>query len=57
MGIDGKIKRSIPGVEGEVYKRTGISSTRFRFKKMRMEVNILDYAAYRILSIEYEDKR
>ena len=22
-----------------------------------MEVNILDYAAYRILSIEYEDKR
>ena len=57
MGIDGKIKRSIPGVEGEVYKRTGISSTRFRFKKMRMEVDVSNYAIGEVLSMECGDWR
>ena len=44
-------------VEEEVYKGTGVSSTRLRFKKMRIEVDILDYTIGGILSMECEDER
>ena len=30
MGVDRKTKKGIEGVEKEIHKRTGVSSTRFR---------------------------
>ena len=38
-----ELNREVEGVEGEIYKRTGVSSTELRQKK-RMEVDVLDYA-------------
>jgi len=55
--LDREIEESISGVEEEVYKGTGVSSTRLRFKKMRIEVDILDYTTEGILSMECEDER
>ena len=56
MGIDRKIEKGILRVEETIYKRTSVSSTRFRFKKMRMEVNASDYITEEVLSIECKDK-
>ena len=54
MRLDGKIRKDIQGAEEEIHKRISVSSTRFR-QKMRIEVNILDYAIEGVLSIEYKD--
>ena len=43
--------------EGKIHKRTSVSSTKLRFKKMRMEVDALDYATERILSMKCKDGR
>jgi len=42
-------------VEGEIYQRTSVSSTRLGQKKIRIEVNVLDYTIEGVLSIEYGD--
>ena len=55
--MDQKIERNIQKIEGEIYKRTSISNTRLKQKKMRMEVDVLDYTTKRVLSIEYKDRR
>ena len=52
-----KVGRGIQKFEGEVYKRTGVSSTGFRQKKIRMEVDVLDYAIGGVLFMECEDGR
>ena len=57
MLLDRETGESISGVEEEVYKETSVSSTRLRFKKMRMEVNILYYATGEILSMKCKDGR
>ena len=57
MGLDREAGEGISGVKEEVYKRTGISSIRLRYKKMRMEVNVLDYVIRGILSIKCEDRK
>jgi len=54
--LDKETRESILGVEGEVYKRTGASSTGFR-QKIRIEVNILEYMLGGVLSMECEDRR
>ena len=36
-------------------KKTGISNTRLRFKKIRIEVNVSDYVMEGVLSIKYRD--
>jgi len=54
MGIDRETKRGIQRVEREIYKRTGVSSTKL-IKKMRMEVDASDYATEGVLSMECED--
>jgi len=33
MGLDGKTRKGIQRVEGEIHKKTSVSNTRFRFKK------------------------
>ena len=55
MGLDRNARKGVWRVEGEVHKKTGISSTELRFKKMRMEIDILDYAIRGVLSMECED--
>ena len=57
MGLDREAGEGISGVKEEVYKRTSISNIRLRYKKMRMEVNVLDYAIRGILSIKCEDRK
>ena len=42
MELDKETRKSILGVEEEVYKRTSAGSTGFR-QKMRMEVDALEY--------------
>ena len=54
MRIDGKTGRSIQGIEGEIYKRTSVSSTGFR-QKIRMEVNTSDYVMGGVLLMEWKD--
>ena len=44
----------IQRIEGEIYERTSTDSTRLR-QKMRMEVDISDYAIGGVLSMECED--
>ena len=51
-----KAEEDVQEVEEEIHKRTSISSAKFR-QKMRMKVNILDYAMGEVLSMEYKDKR
>jgi len=41
--LNRKTREGIQRVEGEVYKRTSISSTRLRQKKIRMKVDISKY--------------
>ena len=41
-------RKSIEGVKGKVYKRTSVSSTRFR-QKMRMKVDVFDYVLWWLL--------
>ena len=53
MELDRKVGRSIYGVKGEIYKRTGVGSTRLR-QKMRMEVDVLDCIIKGALFIECE---
>ena len=50
-------RKGIQRVEENIYKRTDVSSTRLRYKKMRIEVNTLDYVTGRILSMECEDEQ
>ena len=54
--MDRKVGRGVQGTEKEIYKKTSVSSTRLK-QKIRMEVDVLDYAMKRVLSIEYEDKK
>ena len=56
MILDSEAEKGILKVKGEVYKRTSISSTRFR-QKMRMEVDTSDYAIGKVLSIECKDRK
>ena len=55
--MDGKAGEGISGVEGEIYKKTSVSSTGLRFKKMRIEVGILDYTTGGVLFMECEDRK
>jgi len=48
--LDREAKRGISDVKGEIYQRTGINSARLR-QKMRIEVNVLDYATREVLFI------
>jgi len=57
VGLDREVGEDISRVKEEVYKRTGISSIRLRYKKMRIEVDVLDYVVIRILSIKCEDRK
>jgi len=54
--MDRKVGRGVQETEKEIYKKTSVSSTRPK-QKIRMEVDVLDYAMKRVLSIEYEDKK
>ena len=40
-----------------IYERTGVSGTRLRQKKMRMEVDASDYVTEGILSMECKNER
>ena len=40
-----------------IHERTSISSTRLKFKKMRMKVDVLDYVTEGVLFMECEDGR
>jgi len=52
--LDREAGENVSGVEGEIHKRTGISSIRLR-QKIIMEVDALDYATGGVLSMKYED--
>jgi len=52
--LDKKPRKSILRAEGEIYKRTNISSIRLRQKK-RMKVNVSEYTTEGILSMECEN--
>ena len=54
--MDGKAGEGISGVEGEIYKKTSVSSTGLRFKKMRIEVDMSNYIIGGVLSMECEDR-
>jgi len=51
VGVDGEARRDI---KGEIYKRISVSGTKLD-KKMRMEVDALNYTIGGMLSMEYED--
>jgi len=55
VGVDREAGEDVQRVEGEVYQRTSVSSTRLRFQKIRMEVDASDYITGGVLSMEYED--
>jgi len=55
--LNREARKGIQRVEENIYKRTDVSSTRLRYKKMRIEVNTLDYVTGRILSMECEDEQ
>jgi len=54
VGLNRKAEEGVSGVEEKIYKRTGVSSTKFR-QKMRMEVDVLDYTIGGVLFIECKD--
>jgi len=54
--LDRETEKGISRAEGEIHKRTSISSTGFR-QKIRMEVDTSDYATGGVLSMQYEDRR
>ena len=54
--MDREVKSSIQEVEEEIYKRISISSNRLRQKKIRIEVNVLNYMIRGVLFIKYEDR-
>ena len=54
--MDREIGKSVQRAKRKVYQGTGVSSTGLR-QKMRMEVNILDYATEGVLSMKYKDGR
>ena len=54
--MDRKTRKGILRAEGEIYKRTSISSTRLRQKKMRMKFNVSEYTTGGIPSMECEDR-
>ena len=55
--LDKKAREGVLEIEGEIYKRTGVSSTGSRLKKIRMEVDVSDYTTGRVLSMECEDRQ
>jgi len=57
VGLDRETGESVSEIEGEVHKRTSVSSIKLRFKKMRLEVNALNYIMKRVLSMEYENRK
>jgi len=57
MRLNRKTREGILEVKGEIHKRTSVSSTGFKFKKMRIEVNILDYMINGVLSMKCKDGR
>ena len=50
--MDKEIRGDVQKAKEEIHKRTGVSSTRLRQKKMRMEVDTSNYTMGEILSIE-----
>ena len=54
--MDREIGKSVQRAKRKVYQGTSVSSTGLR-QKMRMEVNILDYATEGVLSMKYKDGR
>ena len=54
--MDREIGKSVQRAKRKVYQGTGVSNTGLR-QKMRMEVNILDYATEGVLSMEYKNER
>ena len=52
--MDRKTEIGIWKVKREIYKEASVSSTRFRFK-LKMEVNLLDYAIGGVFLMEFED--
>ena len=56
MGMDREVRKGIQKAGGEIYKRTSVSSIKFR-QKMRMEVDALDYTIGDVLFMECEDRR
>ena len=52
--MDRKGGKGISRVEGTIYKRTSVGSSRYQ-QKMRMEVDASDYAMGGVLSIECKD--
>jgi len=54
VGLNRETGECVSEVEEKIYKKTSVSSTKFR-QKMRIEVDISDYTTEGVLSIEYED--
>ena len=54
MRLNREAEECVSGVKEKIYKRTSVSSTKFR-QKMRMEVDTSDYTTGGVLSIECED--
>ena len=54
--MDKEIGGDVQEVKREIHKRTSISITRLD-KKMRMEVDVLDYTMEGVLSMECKDRR
>jgi len=46
---------SVSRAKEKIYQRTNVSNTGFRQKKMKIEVDVLDYVIGGVLSMEYED--
>jgi len=54
--LDRKAEESISGVKREVYKRTGVSSIRFR-QKNKNKSRYVRLCNKEVLSMEYKDRK
>ena len=56
MRLNREAEECVSEVKEKIYKRTSVSSTKFR-QKMRMEVDTSDYTTGGVLFIECEDRQ
>jgi len=54
VGLNRKAEEGIPGVKEEIYKKLVLAALDLD-KKIRMEVDILDYVIGEVLSMKCED--
>ena len=55
--MDRETEKGVQRVKRKVYQKASINNIRLRQKKMRIEVDILDYMMGGVLFIESEDER